>query len=307
MTVFPSYYEEFSCIADRCRHNCCIGWEIDIDGDTVARYRALGGTLGERLRRSIEGDPPHFVIGADERCPFLNEHNLCDIICECGEDALCDICAMHPRFVNEIGERVELGIGMACEEAARIILTAEAPMRLVGAPETETDAVLHLRARLLAILQDRSMPVAARCDRMLALLGISLPAAELSQWAEELLALERLDASWTRRLEALRDGWVTADLEGFVAHMEARETEYEQLLCYFVYRYVAKARDADEAAVYGAFAALCYSLVYFLGAVEFTESGEFTVEAQIELCRAFSAEIEYSEDNVDALLQYLGT
>ena len=30
--IVPDYYKEFSCIADHCRHSCCIGWEIDIDG-----------------------------------------------------------------------------------------------------------------------------------------------------------------------------------------------------------------------------------------------------------------------------------
>ena len=30
MTVtVPSYYKDFKCIADKCRHSCCIGWEID--------------------------------------------------------------------------------------------------------------------------------------------------------------------------------------------------------------------------------------------------------------------------------------
>lgn len=305
MTVFPSYYEEFSCIADRCRHNCCIGWEIDIDEDTAARYRAMGGTMGERLAAHICGDPPHFALGADERCPFLNERGLCDIITVCGEDALCDICAMHPRFVNEMGERVELGIGMACEEAARIILTAKEPTRLVGAPAVEDDAVLAVRAAAIAVLQDRTLPIAARCDKMLSDLGTALPQQEFGAWAEDFLRLERLDSAWTRRLEALRDGWTTADFDSFVRHMEGRENEYEQLLVYLIYRHMAKACDKSEAAVYAAFAVLCYSMIFSLGGMAFTENGDFSVEDQIELCRAFSAEVEYSEDNTSALLSIL--
>ena len=27
----PEYYKQFQCIADKCTHSCCIGWEIDID------------------------------------------------------------------------------------------------------------------------------------------------------------------------------------------------------------------------------------------------------------------------------------
>lgn len=34
----PAYYGAFTCLADRCRDNCCIGWEIGIDPDTAAFY-----------------------------------------------------------------------------------------------------------------------------------------------------------------------------------------------------------------------------------------------------------------------------
>ena len=82
LNAYPDYYPQFSCIADRCRHNCCIGWEIDVDENTLASYHRIGGEMGERLRRSIseDGDAPHFLLGEHERCPFLNCKNLCDLI-----------------------------------------------------------------------------------------------------------------------------------------------------------------------------------------------------------------------------------
>ena len=27
--VYPDYYPKFHCLAQRCRHSCCIGWEIE--------------------------------------------------------------------------------------------------------------------------------------------------------------------------------------------------------------------------------------------------------------------------------------
>ena len=84
--VYPAYYPEFKCIAGGCRHSCCIGWEIDIDPETLALYRGLEGPLGDRLRRNITGgESPCFALGDGERCPFLNRENLCDIILERGE------------------------------------------------------------------------------------------------------------------------------------------------------------------------------------------------------------------------------
>ena len=80
--AYPDYYSLFRCIAGRCRHNCCIGWEIDVDGDSLAAYDQIGGEMGERLHKCIDrsGEMPHFILGEQERCPFLNGKNLCDLI-----------------------------------------------------------------------------------------------------------------------------------------------------------------------------------------------------------------------------------
>ena len=90
--VYPDYYPDFSCIADRCNHSCCIGWEIDIDQDALTRFQSAEGPMGQRLKEniSLEGEP-HFILGEDERCPFLNEKGLCDLILYGGEEILCQI------------------------------------------------------------------------------------------------------------------------------------------------------------------------------------------------------------------------
>ena len=60
----PAYYREFACIADRCPHSCCVGWEIDVDGETACRYRALCGGYGDNVRQSVEETDGvmHFVL-----------------------------------------------------------------------------------------------------------------------------------------------------------------------------------------------------------------------------------------------------
>ena len=80
--VAPDYYKEFVCIADRCNHSCCIGWEIDIDEESLERFETLEGDYGPVLRSRIdyEGEVPHFRLGEGERCPFLQENGLCEMI-----------------------------------------------------------------------------------------------------------------------------------------------------------------------------------------------------------------------------------
>ena len=155
--AYPDYYPLFRCIADRCRHNCCIGWEIDVDGDSLAAYDQIGGEMGEYLHKCIDrsGEMPHFILGEQERCPFLNGKNLCDLILYGGEGMLCQICTDHPRYRSFFSERTEIGVGLCCEEAARLILTRPEKTTLVVTGEGELDeeetALLTLRDHLFAI------------------------------------------------------------------------------------------------------------------------------------------------------------
>lgn len=124
--IAPDYYKEFHCLAGECRHSCCEGWEIDIDEETLNKYEKMPGIAEHISREGV----PHFILKGS-RCPFLKEDNLCELICSYGEDILCQICRDHPRFRNFWTGRVEIGLGLACEEAARIILGRKEPMKLV--------------------------------------------------------------------------------------------------------------------------------------------------------------------------------
>ena len=50
----PKYYGEFVCIADKCRHSCCIGWEIDIDDKTKNKYDSLSCIYSKKIAESID-------------------------------------------------------------------------------------------------------------------------------------------------------------------------------------------------------------------------------------------------------------
>ncbi|MCR5453267.1 MAG: flagellin lysine-N-methylase [Lachnospiraceae bacterium] len=122
-TIRPSFYDDFVCIADKCRHSCCKGWEIDIDPDTAEYYDMMPGELGEEIRSNIFYDEEgcHFRLKED-RCPFLEKSGLCKLIREMGEDVLCDICALHPRFCFEVKETEFEGLGLCCEGVCDLLI-----------------------------------------------------------------------------------------------------------------------------------------------------------------------------------------
>ena len=68
--IAPECYPDFHCIAGECRHSCCIGWEIDIDPESLCRFQQLPGAMGERIRQNIETDGENAcfrMVGWEER------------------------------------------------------------------------------------------------------------------------------------------------------------------------------------------------------------------------------------------------
>lgn len=293
MRVFkPGYYDEFKCIADKCRHNCCIGWEIDVDEDMLIRYMTEHGEFGDRLRENIalEDECPHFVLGENERCPFLNENNLCDIIINMGEGSLCQICNDHPRFVNCSDEREKIGLGLCCEEAARLIITYEDKVKILGEKNDDDAVIFNVRDMVIEKLQDREKTIDERIKDVQSMFRIAVPDR---QWDIEYLKLERLDKSWTGRVMSIRGQGHELKNDWSVP--------FEQILVYFIYRYMAEGQFDGRYNERVLFAILSFHIIR-----EIFKRSEETMEELIEICRMYSSEIEYSEENVNYLLERLG-
>ena len=291
--AYPDYYDEFKCTAGSCRHSCCVGWEIDIDDESLARFSKEDGALGDELRKNISlENGAHFILDHNERCPFLDGKNLCRLITAKGEEFICEICRDHPRFRSFLPGRTEIGLGLCCEEAARIIITKKTPFRIIENGENErdeeTENIVNGRRELLDIATDRSLDINGRMRKMQKLYS---PVAEKTpaQWAEFFLSLERMDEAWTQPLEKLKN------CEKFAV---PNTVEYEQLLCYFLYRHVPECYDDFDADSKILFAILSVQILSALN-----ESG--SAEELIELARLYSAEIEYSDENPQKIYEVI--
>ena len=332
-TLVPAFYRDFHCIGSACRDNCCIGWEIDIDDRTAAFYWALPGAFGDRLRQDIDwNETASFRLKEGDRCPFLNGDNLCDIIIKLGEEHLCDICDRHPRFRNVLGNYAEMGLGLCCEEAARLLLSREEKMTLLPGPDIDEEpeeldpalisALQNARQGAFEILQNRSCSIldraallldyaetfaaeAAEEDEFFLPCGDSAdpadgeadslqPAPEEAEirrlWqgiSELLLSLERLDEAWTPLVKRLAEP---------AEKRELPDTPFEQLLWYYLHRYVmTAAEDGDFAGKIG-FAVLSFLVIRKLT----MQGGELT-----DIARRYAKEVEYSAENLDALAEAL--
>lgn len=302
----PNYYGEFCCIADKCRHNCCIGWEIDIDSDTYEYYQTVGGSMGRRLADNIHSvdEVPCFRLGEDERCPFLNNKNLCDIISQLGEDKLCEICTDHPRYRNYYSSRTETGLGLCCEEAARIILTSEDKMRLtiigedddIAIDDEEENAFFSFRQRAFDIMQDRSKTISERISRLCSDFDIIIPKKSGQEWSDLFRALERLDEEWDMKLEMLRKTSPTTP-----DSLENSPIPAEQLMIYFLYRHMTEGIYDGKMPQRMAFAIVSCCIIFAIA--DGICSGD--AETLADVARMYSAEIEYSDENINKILEVL--
>lgn len=122
---YPEYYKKFKCIADRCPDTCCAKWTIVVDEASSERFRLADGDFGERLRSAmtVDEDGDTVFINKNNRCPFLNSGNLCDIYINLGENQLCKTCERFPRFRTDFGGTAELGLSLSCPVAAELIIS----------------------------------------------------------------------------------------------------------------------------------------------------------------------------------------
>ena len=285
---FPSYYNKFKCIAERCQNSCCVGWEITVDQKTLQKYEQSGR---EDILRHISCGS--IVLCDGGRCPFLTERGLCRIISELGEEYTSVICREHPRFYHRIGERIEGGIGASCEEAARIILSSDGYDSFVSvekdsvdAPdETELDTKAE-REEIYAILSDRALPFSARVEKIRDRYEIPKNIHTRDEWQEIFFSLEMLDESHREIISV-----------GKTVLNEEYSDCFERFLAYLIYRHasVASSRDNLRARI-----AFCLLLTEMLE--NSMAKNQLSEDGAAELVRIISEEIEYSEDNTAALV-----
>ena len=272
-TWYPSFYPAFRCRADRCRHSCCRGWEIDVDEQSAELYRGLPGELGDELRRALYADEEgwHFRLDGEERCPFLEADGLCRLIRRLGEEALCDICALHPRFFEELDADELWGLGLSCEEATALLLGEKALRFVCG----ETGEILDLPGLVhyvgLAVPRE-TLRYRPRID-------------EQRRW--EILRrfgkTEPIDEAWPEELKAL---------EASPLPQAGRDEDYQRIYEYLLYRQIEKAEERDWESI-ADYAALCTDFVVLWDALVPDTAGHL---------RRFSEQIEYSTENVEILM-----
>lgn len=265
-TVMISCMKDFACLAGACPDTCCRDWEIALDEQTLARYEAMPGELGEQIRAEIRDDDGACFQLRGGYCPFLNEDGLCRIQLAHGAEALSRNCDYFPRFVEEYGATREVTFSPACPEAARRLLHAEIlelDTQEDGIPVTEPnelDPALYLglralRGRMLRLAAEQK-PLNERLKELLALAEAAQKQLDKGK-PEKLLQLperKRIKAfrpneeelvQFYAGLTILRPDWPEMLRREPAAYTEEAETAAARYLYHHLFRYALKAVNDD--------------------------------------------------------------
>ena len=313
MDVFyPKYYEQFVCIASDCPDSCCKEWSVDVDANAAAFYRALPGSLGDRLRQVLQDTDDGTIMTIENgRCPMWRQDGLCRIQAELGHDALCKVCREFPGLRHDYGDFMELGLELSCPEAARLILSAEDSSWVCKTSPSDTDVpeydgeVMATLKRSREVFEKFLVTTSLPFSEVLAVLLLYAydVQAEIDGGSPAVLTWERnlADAKNLAKcgdaqpiydfflgLEILTPKW--AALLKSPAGQPCWAPQHKALLRYFLGRYWLQAVSDYDIICRAKFAILSCLLISLL-------DGDILETAQL-----FSKEIENDPDNVEAIL-----
>lgn len=288
ISLISDGFNDFHCKGGACKHTCCQVWIIDIDDDTADYYQHLEGPLGDKLRASMEKSDEgwHFKLNDKGFCPLLDPDGLCRVVKELGDDALCDICAVHPRFFTRVDDEIEdytlCGTGLCCEETCEIIARLKGPIRF-------RDEDTGKRYTLKELLEDMGWgPVEEDWTHFRPV----CTEADTRSILQSLAATEPIDDAWTAEME---------ELPGRVPELMGQERAYatrydrklfDRFLQFIFYRQLDKLEEYGPEAL-AEYARQSTQYIFLKAAL----TGD-----PLEAARRWSEQIEYDTGNVGQLL-----
>lgn len=285
-------FNNFSCIKGDCKKSCCALWKVNIDKKTLKKYKRVKGDFKEKINSGVDFKCASFNM-INGRCAFLNNDNLCDLIINLGEKSLCEVCAIHPRFINKLKSYTEMGVGIACEEGARLLLSFKDKITPALSPNVKKlkgfeKEIIVFRQTVLQIIYGNAT-LSEKVKKILSLLEVDENAFISLPYMGKISKMEVLDSDWKERLKFFNK--ITLEIEN--------ENELLNLLVYFIYRHLITAvdkLDLKAKTLFSIFSTLTIHNIY-----NNSKKVQKDISLLSNIARDYSAEIEYSEDNLFSL------
>lgn len=116
--------KNFVCLGDKCEDTCCKTWSMQVDADTLARYKKDAPELMGAVEPS---DDAPWIMKKDPQSGYCVklEGGLCGIHKKYGDAFLGDACHFYPRSTRSLGTATVMTATLSCPEIARLSLYRE--------------------------------------------------------------------------------------------------------------------------------------------------------------------------------------
>ena len=294
--VKPTFYKNFKCIAGDCPDSCCQGWEVDADSDSLEYYKTLDNSLEIKKRidsvlSKDEFDNTIFTLAPKKRCPLLNDENLCDMHIAIGGEHTPYTCRTFPRFIYDFGATREIGISFSCPVASDMMYNTESfdfetevNSDLPTLNDIDAEKYFLLckgRAEAYKIAKDKNKSIRERLNDLLNL-GVLLQ-EKLFPYNEGGDDIAFFDVF--KNPELINPEW-KEKVENFSLKQVSDTQSNENILMYFLYKYLMQAVYDDDA--------LSKIKMAVLGVLINTYLGEDSWTVHL-----WSKETEHSQYNMD--------
>lgn len=119
------FLESFECLGDACEDTCCKGWGMQVDSQTVERYREQAPEL---LDAVTTGEAEHIMRRDPETDYCVKfDQGWCGIHRDRGTDFLGDACHFFPRVTRQLGDVSLQTASLSCPEVVRLVTSSEDP------------------------------------------------------------------------------------------------------------------------------------------------------------------------------------
>lgn len=328
--IFPNFYKKFNCIADACPDSCCKDWDVVVDDESQSFYQNVDGNFGEKLKQltTIDSDGDRIFISQNGRCPFWNDHKLCDIYINLGEEHLCKTCREFPRITLDYTAFAEHILSFACPQAAKLMLKSPDDFNCfqsdfsfnenVDYNESLMNFLINARKATFEILNDSNKPFSEKLKECLVFNNAVQNQLDNDDYSVDVLnnfeyssckmhnnncqfilklhkQLDTMSEKWSDILNQIGKNDTTQNA------LSDYDSEFLSFALYYVLRYYLNAIDSYD--VLSTIKRIVCAVVVISKAQDYLKrkNGTLTFEERTEIFQLYSKEVEHSYENGELL------
>ncbi len=239
-TIHLKFLQRFACLASDCPDDCCHGWNIHLDADTLKKWQGLADEEARsRLLAPVihinDGGTPAEVIRRreDGTCPNLDEQGLCVIQRDHGHDFLPQTCQAYPRVQVENKTTVLESMHLSCPAVAAMLVKEEDSGLLFSSAQedivTGVEKTQGIDIDVLGQFYNRTTQLVMTASQWPLDMRLYFLADMLAKTAKQ-AAVERLDSRALRKLCPASEQGINKRLKDIAKQKNSKRLKFNKLL-----------------------------------------------------------------------------